>query len=174
MRIPELKRGGYLKASGWRAMEWSYTDTGRSAGSIGIRFEDDVLRLSYNLNGDPKEQRIHIDYTPCHFGGRRAWLLCPRCGKRQKALYLGGHPFACRVCNGLCYQTQQEDLMGRSWVKQRRVERRMGGANAYIKPRYMHETTWQKLRGQLQDCEHMRTVALYNFMQSQGWLPERV
>ena len=52
--------------------------------------------------------RIWIEWTPCHYGGKRPWFVCPRgCGHRVAILYYGESP-ACRHCYRLTYESQQE------------------------------------------------------------------
>ncbi|MGB2820949.1 MAG: hypothetical protein WBF17_08210, partial [Phycisphaerae bacterium] len=52
---------------------------------------------------------IALTITPTSFGGRRDWFLCPACRRRAGVLYLpeGERLFACRLCHGLCYRSQQ-------------------------------------------------------------------
>src|SRR5438105_1474264 len=52
------------------------------------------------------EQEIQLDWTPCTYGGRRPWLLCPGepkapCGRRVAVLYPDGLSLVCRQCCGL-------------------------------------------------------------------------
>lgn len=53
---------------------------------------------------------VHIDSTPCNYGGCRWWFLCPSCHRRCRILYLapGSDYFACRICHNLTYTSQQE------------------------------------------------------------------
>lgn len=46
--------------------------------------------------------------TPCHFGGHRRWLVCPKCGRRTEALYFSTDTVTvvCRTCRGLKYECQ--------------------------------------------------------------------
>jgi len=57
-----------------------------------------------------------LDCTPCHFGGRRWWLICPMvangkaCNRRVGALYLPttGTVFGCRRCCKLRYEKSRK------------------------------------------------------------------
>ena len=75
------------------------------------------LRLYYSVTKrdgqrDDYDYYVRLDTTPCYFGGKRWWFLCPNttCGRRCRILYLApGSPyFACRVCHNLTYRSQQE------------------------------------------------------------------
>ncbi len=163
--VRSLQRDGCLTPGTKFQMSWSWQQwQGARTASIGVAVSEHELTLNYAADAIPHEQRIHIDYTPCHFGGVRAWLLCPHCARRQAVLYFGRHRFACRSCNNLAYRTQQLDLVDRSWRKQRKIEAKMGGENALFKPKGMHETTWQRLRAELSECEDMRLHGLYQSM----------
>jgi len=76
-------------------------------------------RLSLHYTVTKRDERktdfdyyVDLDTTPCHFGGKRWWFLCPNttCGRRCRILYLApGSPyFACRLCLNLTYRSQQE------------------------------------------------------------------
>jgi len=46
--------------------------------------------------------------------GRRVWFLCPRCSRRCCLLYSQGGPFACRICMGLSYPSENESTAARA------------------------------------------------------------
>ncbi len=74
------------------------------------------ILLHYNVTdnrtGQSSERRyfIHFESTPCNYGGKRWWFLCPDCGRRCRILYLPSNQvyFSCRVCHNLSYESQQE------------------------------------------------------------------
>lgn len=55
---------------------------------------------------------IELVSTPCHFGGKRFWFVCPMrsCGRRIAKLYFppNKNGFLCRHCHNLTYQGRQE------------------------------------------------------------------
>ena len=54
---------------------------------------------------------VTLTATPCHFGGKRWWFLCPSlaCNWRALKLYLiDGEGFGCRHCYRLTYASAQE------------------------------------------------------------------
>lgn len=73
-----------------------------------------LLRLSYKAAGEPLEYDVELVTTPCNYGGVRYWFICPAsrsgipCRRRIAVLYATGPYFACRKCNDLAYQSQQE------------------------------------------------------------------
>ena len=83
-------------------------------------------------------------------------------------VYFGRHRFACRTCNKLAYSRQQLDVIDRSWRKQRRIEKKVGGANAIIKQPRMQQATWQRLRAQLAECERTRFDSLVRYVRAAG------
>ena len=79
------------------------------------------LRFSYSVarEGEEKESmdyKVQLVATPCRFGGRRYWFICPlskdgrACGRRVARLYIppGGRYFGCRHCYELTYRSAQE------------------------------------------------------------------
>jgi hypothetical protein len=97
----------------------------RSVGVIGVRAETGRVILSYRhrLNEEPGqdvEYLVLIEWTPCEFGGSRAWFLCPArgCGRRVAILY-SGTTFACRKCHKLIYQSQKQRVWQRAMSRAR-------------------------------------------------------
>lgn len=84
-------------------------------GRLGLIVCYDVAS-SYAPRGHRIEYRVDVTATPCRFGGRRYWFLCPvvrqgmRCGERVRKLYLpaGATMFGCRKCHNLTYRSSQE------------------------------------------------------------------
>lgn len=66
-------------------------------------FMDDEREVVELSRGDTLE----LVRTANHFGGSRAYWLCPRCGRRCRYLYFKNHRFQCRECAKLNYRCQQ-------------------------------------------------------------------
>ena len=57
--------------------------------------------------------RVRVSYTDCNYGHRRAWLHCPKCGRRVYRLFYypnlfdqndrAVHTLQCRECGGFTY-----------------------------------------------------------------------
>ncbi|MFH1067896.1 MAG: hypothetical protein V1746_08355 [bacterium] len=61
------------------------------------------------------DYKVRLVWTPCRFGGRRWWFICPlvinekACNRRVGVLYLGnGKYFGCRHCYNLTYTSAKE------------------------------------------------------------------
>ncbi|WP_144063310.1 hypothetical protein [Caballeronia insecticola] len=118
-----LQRENLLRPS--LSFGWQWTDDeGNPASRIDVRTHERAVTLEYAINGKPVEQRIALLETPCNYGGARAWFECPCCRRRVALLYLS-RQVACRQCFRLAYPSQSEDLIGRMWRKQGKVERRL-------------------------------------------------
>lgn len=116
-----LKKYHYL--DGWKSgsIEWtsSWADS-KSTISIVATTSEEVphLQIIYTQtdteNGSKKDfnYKIPLTTTPCYFGGKRYWFICPwysngqYCGKRVGVLYKGGNYFACRNCYDLTYNSR--------------------------------------------------------------------
>lgn len=68
------------------------------------------LRWVTSGDGQQAEQSLGmLQATTPHFTGQRWWFSCPRCGRRCRILYRMPYAarFACRLCLGLRYRSQQ-------------------------------------------------------------------
>ena len=137
---------------------WQWTQDGEVVASINVKNEPGRVILSYGYRENNEEAwnseqyPVWLEWTPCHYGGSRAWFLCPArgCGRRVAILYLGT-VFACRHCYQLVYNSQRVQAWQRALSRAQAVRVRLGGtANMYApfpwKPRGMHWRTYHKLR----------------------------
>jgi len=153
-----LHRMGYLRPGHFFSVSWTRGD--EPSGSIGGWAEQDRVILEYRSRShggdweDVKEP-VELTWTPCHYGGRRPWFICPGvvagryCGRRVGKLYAGGKYFLCRHCYDLTYQTRKENRSGRLMLKAQNIQRRLGGQGGYAydfpkKPKGMHWTTYER------------------------------
>jgi hypothetical protein len=117
-----------------------------------IRFSvgETSIHLNYSHNDEPMKYAVSLDRTPCNYGGRRTWFLCPAssCGRRVVVLY-GGKVFACRKCHDLRYQSQSEPDWDRALRKADKIRDALGWeagvANGWgPKPKGMHWITFER------------------------------
>lgn len=137
---------------------WGWSVNGKTRASIGYRvIPGQGVRLRYTVNqGKPGAQDLDylvvVTFTTPGFGGRRAWWLCPNCGRRVRILY-GGKVFVCRDCAGAYYATQQNDANGLTVVENDlyRIRRKLGARDGAItaippwRPKGMHNRTYSRL-----------------------------
>jgi len=98
---------------------------GEPIGRIGFMVStldgDEYIRFQYtytNRNTDENrdfDYKVYLTSTPCYFGGRRWWFICPlvntehACNRRVGILYLAdGIYFGCRHCHNLTYKSCKE------------------------------------------------------------------
>jgi len=98
----------------------SWSRCGEKTGSISFSVStvegDEYIRFQYTQTDRHTGEKTELDYkaeltwTPCFFGGRRWWFICPlvvngrACERRVGVLYLGGGKyFGCRHCYDLTY-----------------------------------------------------------------------
>ena len=167
--VRRLHRAGLLAPNTPGTSTWS--SNGRETGSIShaARGDDDgratALELRYTVNGQPAYQRVELEWTPCHYGGARPWLRCPRCHRRVALLYAGAR-FYCRHCHDLAYESSRESAADRGIRKAQNIRRRLGGsANLALpfppKPKGMHWRTYYRLE---EEAEEAYYGALLGFM----------
>jgi hypothetical protein len=147
---------------------WSNSHTGERTGSIGYRIEQGAAVLEYNLNGEPRMQRVPILHTACTYGGTRPWFACPHCRTRVALIYLRRGGFYCRKCADVVYYSQSEDVCGRAWRKQQKAEAKLG--KNWARPKGMHATTREKLLEVIFRCEEVRDEQVAAFVASHAGL----
>lgn len=98
---------------------------------------------------------VSITFTPCHFGGQRAWFICRGCGRRVAILY----PLNCRTCVGARYACESKTPHVRRIRKAIKWRTALGqeknGTLAPFPPRPkgMHQKTYQRLKMRSIDLE---------------------
>lgn len=153
--VRRLQRDGLLAPGQAFGLNWRRHE--ETVASIRVRTETDRIILFYRhrTGGSDwisEEYPVHLDWTPCTYGGRRTWFLCPvrGCGRRVALLY-GGAIFACRHCHyGLAYPSQRESVHDRAARRADRIRERLGWELGILngsggKPKGMHRRTFQRL-----------------------------
>ncbi|MEF9993665.1 MAG: hypothetical protein RSA22_05545 [Acinetobacter sp.] len=141
---------------------WSNTSTGEETATIGYQYHNSQLKLSYAVNGQPYNYGINVETTPCNYGGVRYWFNCTDCHKRVAKLYLRSSFFLCRKCQKLNYATQQENKLDSTRRVMCRIRHKLDWKydNAWmksyykIKPKGMHQTTFDKMVVRHDQLEH--------------------
>ena len=156
--VRKIHRSGLLKPGG--VFAWQWTRDGETTASINLRVEADRVLLDYrnrsaHHNGGEWESMsyaVRLDWTPCHYGGRRPWWLCPAvgCGRRVAVLH-GGRVFACRQCNRLTYRSQREAPDDRATRRANKLRNQLGWEAGILngdggKPKGMHWRTFERLQ----------------------------
>ena len=167
--IRDLHRKGLLVPGGYVRSRWYRPGNEANASSVGGRVGGAEwaatagrlvprrLVLSYVYRGEPVEQTLPIEWTPCPFGGARPWFRCPcaksgiPCLRRCAVVYGAGKVFACRRCYELRYTTQEEDPSWRLVSKAIKIRERLGQAEGGVaapfprKPKGMWWRTYYRL-----------------------------
>ena len=155
MDVRYLQRNGLLSAG--RSFVLNWTRNGKNEASIQVRMEADRVILDFRHRRNGSEWKSHnypvrIEWTPCHYGGARAWFICPAnaCGIRVAKLHLNGAIFACRHCYRLAYSSQRENLDARATRRADKIRDRLkwelGVLNGHsVKPKGMHWRTYHRL-----------------------------
>jgi hypothetical protein len=132
-------------------IEMRWTRDGEPSGSLRVRAGTGGLLLRYTpVDGAQWDQRAHIERVPCRFGGSRPWFVCPGCGARRGALYVGHLGFVCRVCNALNYPSTRQSSVDRALYRAERIRARLGWPPGTAtghgpRPRGMHWRTFLQL-----------------------------
>ena len=156
--VRKIHRAGLLQPG--CSFIWQWTRNGETTASIRLWAEADRVVLDYrnrsaHSNGGEWElmnYAVWLDWTPCTYGGKRAWWLCPAvgCGRRVAVLH-GGRVFACRQCNRLAYRSQREPPDDRATRRADKLRARLGWEAGILngdgwKPQGMHWSTFERLQ----------------------------
>ncbi len=156
--VRRFHRAGLLTPGG--RFSWQWTRNGEATSTIDLRMNAGEVLLDYRNRSahrndgewEPMSYAVHLDWTPCGFGGLRAWWLCPAvgCGRRVAVLY-GGRMFACRQCSRLTYRSQRESVDDRAKRRAGSIRRRLGWDAGILntngpKPKGMHRRTFERLQ----------------------------
>ena len=152
--VRQWQRQGLLAP--YQSFTWRWSCDDESIASIGAATKPDSVILRYCYRSDSRDWEtetypIYLEWTPCHFGERRPWFLCPAtgCGRRVAILY-GGSIFACRHCLQLAYRSQRETAAVRADRQAEKICHRLGWdpycpKSVGYKPKGMHTTTFNQL-----------------------------
>jgi len=152
--VRRLQREGLLTPGMNIDLQWSRGVVPK--GLIKVRVETGQVVLIYRHHAGGHEWNanaipVQLTWSPCTFGGQRAWFVCPThgCGRRVAILY-GAKVFTCRHCHRLAYPCQKEvrdDRLIRRGNKIRdRLEWDRGILNGEgSKPKGMHWRTFARL-----------------------------
>ena len=153
--IRKIARAGRLTPG--QSFGWQWTCNGEKIASINMRTDTDRVTLDYRARDRGGEWQamnypVRLSWTPCTYGGQRAWWLCPAvgCGRRVAVLY-GGKVYACRHCHQLAYKTQREQSHDRAGSKADKLRNRLKWEAGILngnggKPKGMHWATFTRLQ----------------------------
>jgi hypothetical protein len=174
-----LHRNGLLRSGRPFSLRWSRA--GRETGSIGGVAHDDRVNFLYRHRAGPGDEwddvkeTVPLDWTPCNFGGKRPWFLCPgmvgdkRCGRRVAVLYGPGRYFLCRHCYDLRYESQREDKTQRALTRAQKIRKRLGGSANMTqpfpeKPKGMRWRTYERLFWEHHEAEMEQLASMREWL----------
>src|SRR5262249_41643727 len=150
IELPHMRRKGWLTPGTIGRLAWS--QDGEEVGSVGFSTHSDRIVFSYQTSGVAVTNVVQLCHTPCHFGGRRTWLLCSHCWRRAGVLVFVGRQIACRRCLRLPYRCQGETKEDRATRKLMKIQKRLGNPDyenvldLYLpKPKRMRWRTYDRI-----------------------------
>jgi hypothetical protein len=129
-----LARRGLIaagSASGPQAIRW-VNGNGQeiASGSISADMTGDTEGWLH-IQIDKFDQRVTLSASPCHYGGRKWFFLCPVMNRRASVLWLarGAQHFASRQAwpGQVAYRSQFMTAMDRAYLGMERIKRRLIG-----------------------------------------------
>lgn len=165
--VNRLHREGCLTPG--RMGNWVWSRDGNETARIGYRAEKGHIVFSYRVrvNGgdwESIEQPTRLTHSPCNFGNKRPYFICPgvvngrACGRRVGMLFAGGRYFLCRHCYNISYTSQSEPRYDRMLRRANKLRMALGGEPGTAhwiapRPKGMWERTYQRKRFEIQCCE---------------------
>lgn len=165
--VRKLQRDGLLKPERFIQLTWSRN--GKTEANIDMQVHTDRVTLDYRQRDRGGEWQamnypVRLAWTVCHYGGQRAWWICPAvgCGRRVAVLY-GGSVFACRHCQKLAYKSQRETPDDRATRRANKLRERLGWQAGILnhaggKPKGMHWQTFWRMQAS-HDAHVMQALA---------------
>lgn len=165
--VRKVQREGLLRPG--HSFGWSWKRDGETIAYINIKADTDRVTLDYRSRSNGGEWQamnypVRLAWTACHYGGQRAWWLCPAvgCGRRVAVLY-GGSVFACRHCQKLAYKSQRETPDDRATRRADKLRDRLGWVAGILndagdKPKGMHWQTFWRMQAS-HDAHVIRALA---------------
>lgn len=159
--VRRLARDGVLVPGHSLDWCWWHPTTRKQLASIRLMVGDGEVTFSYRIgSGDQAKdvhQRVQLLTTPCNYGRSRPWFICPYCHRRVALLYIG-QEVACRRCNRMAYQVQNESALDREIRRLDAIRERLGWEPGFLngkgwKPKGMHWRTYRRL-----EAEHDRLL----------------
>jgi hypothetical protein len=155
LMFQNAKLGEYRSGS----LYWSMN--GKRTNSISYNLylldpDDLYVIFRFNVKNEDFKHKVEIVTTAANFGGVRFWVICPITGKRSTTLYFSKahqNQFVSRHALGLKYQSQSEDWGHRLITKKNKIRKKLGGEDWYIKPKGMHQKTYDRLRKEYDKVE---------------------
>lgn len=153
--VRKLQRDGLLTPE--RSITLTWSRGGKAEANIDVQVHTDRVTLDYRQRDRGGEWQgmkypVCLTWTTCHYGGQRAWWLCPAvgCGRRVAVLY-GGSVFACRHCQRLTYRCQRETPDDRATRRADKLREQLGWVTGILnhaggKPKGMHWQTFWRMR----------------------------
>jgi hypothetical protein len=156
-----LHRRGVIRPGRHCGIRWV---NGPQSGELDVRAADNSLILSYEhpkRNSDGwilKHYPVQIAWTPCNYGGRRPWFICPGsgCGRRVAILYVD-EMFVCRHCSELVYRSQRQQPYQRALSRAQTIRIKLGGTGSMSqkfpdKPPRLHWRTYERLSAKAEEA----------------------
>jgi len=147
-----MKKHNFLCEGASGTLSW--TRRGEPSGAISCHYRNSSLTLTYSYCKDEEAHRsvtehVFVEWTTCHFGGKRPWLRCPCCNGRVMILARTGPRFLCRKCHNLPYGSQTEMRIDRLIRKARKIRKKVGASDdlqepIWRKPKGMHQKTFDR------------------------------
>lgn len=108
---------------------WTFGVNKSSVGYTAVITEtENYLELKYTHtdrgsgNKEDMDYKIQLTTSPCKYGGKRYWFICPLskngqyCGKRVGVIYSIGKYFGCRHCGEITYNSQMQSERYKGFV----------------------------------------------------------
>jgi hypothetical protein len=161
-----LARRGLIapgSATGPQSIRWvNSSDQVIASGWISADMKGDTEGWLH-IQIDKFDQRITLSASPCHYGGRKWFFLCPVMNRRASVLWLprGAQHFASRHAwpGQVAYRSQFMTALDRAYLGMERIKRRLIGDldpqewDLPPKPKWMRWKTYRRFVERIEEYE---------------------
>ncbi len=118
---------------------------------------------SYNRCSAKIEKRVGIVWTPCRYGGKRPYFICPHCLRKTYTLRITINGPVCRSCIQAGYKSQSKDELDIAWQQAHKAKSKTSNG----KPKGMHWKTFDKMLDKTATLiEHAEEIGSEHFMRT--------
>src|SRR5271167_235421 len=95
--VRQCQREGLLEAGSSFGLRWTQRDGTLASITVSAESGRLILATWHRPGEEGVTYPVSVEWTPCNYGGKRAWFRCPtkECQRRVAILYAGRF-FACR------------------------------------------------------------------------------
>jgi len=180
--IRYMRKHGLLQPGSMGSLSWMRRGTPNGYIWYTVAQDAEDISLNYKVrqydeDWQPMNYAVRLDVTPCRYGGKRQYFLCPNhhCSRRCEVLYSYGAYFVCRKCCGYLYSSQKGDKLDKLSDARHKLGARIfedwNGSEGWRKRKRMHWRTFEREHKRYRNLEAAWNAAYRDRASALGLFP---